>query len=118
MRSTPALGHVKTVFPIGLLRVLLGLIGIGSAYMAGHTMAAVRQGLVKAGRHYAWMVRAVVCLAALAFRHSPDAVMIGTWALSAVAFAGDGGRRRIRSRPKTFRTRLFRGMNNPPIATI
>ena len=88
MRSTPALGHVKTVFPIGLLRVLLGLIGIGSAYMAGHTMAAVRKGLVKAGRHYAWMVRSVVCLAALAFRHSPDAVMIGAWALSAVAFAG------------------------------
>ena len=88
MRSTPALGHVKTVFPIGLLRTLLGLIGIGSAFMAGHTMAAVRKGLVKAGRHYAWMVRAVVCLAALAFRHSLDAILMGAWALSVAAFAG------------------------------
>jgi hypothetical protein len=34
------------------------------------------------------MVRAVVCLAALAFRHSPDALMIGAWALSVAAFAG------------------------------
>ena len=76
------------MYPTGLLRGLLGLIGIGSAFMAGRTMAAVRQGLLKPGRHYAWMVRAVVCLAALAFRHSPDAVMIGAWALSAVVFAG------------------------------
>ena len=88
MRSTTRLGHVKTVFPIELLRGLLGLIGIGSAFMAGRTLAAVRKGLLKAGRHYAWMVRAVVCLAALAFRHAPDAVMIGGWALAAAAFAG------------------------------
>ena len=76
------------MYPIGLLRVLLGLIGIGSAFMAGRTMAAVRQGLLKPGRHYAWMVRAVVCLAALAFRQSLDAVMMGAWALSIAAFAG------------------------------
>jgi hypothetical protein len=71
-----------------LLRGLLALIGIGSAFMAGRTMAAVRQGLLKPGRHYAWMVRAVVCLAALSFRHSPNALMIGAWALSFAAFAG------------------------------
>ena len=82
------LGHVRTVFPIELLRGLIGLIGVGSAFMAGRTLAAVRKGLIKAGRHYAWMVRSVVCLAALAFRHAPDAIMIGGWALSAAAFAG------------------------------
>ena len=76
------------MFPIELLRTLLGLIGMGSAFMAGSTLAAVRKGLLKARRHYAWMFRAVVCLAALAFRHPPDAVMIGGWALSAAAFAG------------------------------
>ena len=76
------------MFPIELLRVLLGLIGTGSAFMAGQTLAAVRKGRVKTGRHYAWMVRAVVCLAALAFRHAPDAVMIGAWALAADRFRG------------------------------
>jgi hypothetical protein len=75
------------VFPIGLLRGLLGLIGIGSAFMAGRTMVAVRKGLVKAGRHYAWMVRAVLCLAALAYRHTLDALMIAAWAFSLAAFA-------------------------------
>ena len=73
---------------MGLLRTLLGLIGIGSAFMAGHTVAALRKGLIKAGRHFAWMARAVVCLAALAFRHSLDAILIGVWALSVAAFAG------------------------------
>ena len=76
------------MYPTGLLRGLLGLIGIGSAFMAGHTMAAVRKGQIKAGRHFAWMVRAVVCLAALAFRHSLDAILMGAWALSVAAFAG------------------------------
>ena len=88
MRSGSRLGHVKTVFPIALLRGLLGLIGLGSAFMAGRTMAAVRKGVVSATSHYAWMVRAVVCLAALSFRHSPDAVLMGVWALAAAAFAG------------------------------
>ena len=82
------LEHVKTVFPIQLLRVLLALIGIGSAFMAGYTEAAVRRGRVKSGRHYAWMVRALVCLGALAFRHAFDTVMIGAWAFAAIAFAG------------------------------
>ena len=88
MRSTIDLGHVKTVFPIELLRVLLGLIGVGSAFMAGSTLVAVRRGQLKAWRHFAWIARAVVCLAALAYRHSPDAVMMGGWALAAAAFAG------------------------------
>ena len=82
------LGHVKTVFPIETLRAILGLIGLGSAFMAGHTLAAVRKGLVKAGRHYAWMVRAAVCLGALAFRHALDSAVIGSWVLAAAAFAG------------------------------
>ena len=76
------------MFPIELLRALLGLIGIGSAFMAGQTLVGVRQRQIKSARHLAWMVRAVVCLAALAFRHTPDAVMIGAWALSAAAFTG------------------------------
>ncbi len=81
------LGHVKNVFPIELLRLILALIGVGSAFMAGSTLAAVRTGTVKAGRHYAWMVRAAVCLAAIAFRHSLDAVMLGGWLFAAIAFA-------------------------------
>ena len=79
---------LEAVYPMALMRGLLGLIGIGSAFMAGRAIAAVRQGLLKAGRHYAWMVRAVLCLAALAFRHSPDALMIGACALAVAAFAG------------------------------
>ena len=97
----------KKVFPIGLLRVLLALIGIGAAFMAGQTMAAVRQGLIKAGRHYAWMVRAIVCLAALAFRHPLDAIMIGAWVLSAAAFAIGWHQATHRTPPEDLTGELF-----------
>ena len=59
--------------------MLLALIGIGSAFMAGQNAGGVRKGRVKSARHYAWMVRAVACLAALAFRHAFDSVMMGAW---------------------------------------
>ena len=69
---------LKTVFPIELLRAFLASSASAAPSWPASTLAAVRKGRVKAGRHYAWMVRAVVCLAALAFRHAPDAVMIGS----------------------------------------
>ena len=87
MRSTQLLEHVKTVFPIELLRVLLALIAIGSAFMAGHTEAAVRQGRIKTRRHYVWMARAMVCLAALAFRHPFDSIMSVALSFSAIALS-------------------------------
>jgi hypothetical protein len=71
---------------MALLRGLLGLIGLGCAFMAGSTLE--RKGPAKAGRHYAWMARAVVCLAVLGFRHVPDAWLMTVWALAAAAFAG------------------------------
>ena len=55
--------------------------------MAGRTLAAVRRGQLKPGRHIAWMFRTAVCVGALSFRHSPDLVFYGAVALSAGAFA-------------------------------
>ena len=61
---------LKTCSPSNSYAILLGLIGIGSAFMAGQTLAAVRQGQIKARRHYAWMARAAgLPRPALAFRH-------------------------------------------------
>jgi hypothetical protein len=85
LHFTTFLEHVKSVFPIELLRLLLALIAIGSGFMAGQTEAAVRQGRVKTRRHYVWMARALVCLAALAFRHPFDTTMSAALALSAIA---------------------------------
>jgi len=79
---------LKTMYPIELLRVLLALIGVGAAFMAGRTLAGVRARQVKPGRHIAWMVRAVLCLLALGFRHVPDLVMLGALVLAVAAFAG------------------------------
>jgi hypothetical protein len=69
------------------LRGVLGVICIGCAYMAGRTFAAVRKGWHKPSRLYGWIIRLVVCLAAVAFRHPVDIVDIVIWALSAVSFS-------------------------------
>ena|ERR1039458_8112929 len=73
--------------PIEFLRGVLGVICIGCAYMTGRTVATVRKGWHKPSRLYGWIVRMVLCLAAVAFRHPVDVVDIVIWALSAVAFS-------------------------------
>jgi len=55
--------------------------------MAGRTLAAVRNRTVKAGRHYAWVIRAIVCLSAIAFRHPADLLFIAAWVIAAGAFS-------------------------------
>lgn len=69
------------------LRGVIGFIGIGCAYMAGRSVVAVRKGWQKPARLYGWIIRTVVCLAAVAFRHSVDIADIGVCALAAVAFS-------------------------------
>ena len=76
------------MFPIETLRVLLALIGVGAAFMAGRTLAAARAKRVHSARHLAWMVRAALCLLALGFRHVPDLVLVGALVLAVAAFAG------------------------------
>jgi hypothetical protein len=69
------------------LRGILGVIGLACAYMAGRSLVAVRKGWQKPGALYGWIVRAAVCLAAVAFRHPVDTVAIVLWTLAAAAFA-------------------------------
>ena len=69
------------------MRGVIGLIGIGCAYMVGRSVVAVRKGWHKPSRLYGWLIRTAVCLAAVAFRHSLDTADIAIGALSAVAFS-------------------------------
>src|SRR5579872_1740571 len=69
------------------LRGVLGLIGIGCAYMMGRSAGAVRKGWQKPTRLYGWIIRAFLCLAALTIRHAIDVAAIASWTLAAVAFA-------------------------------
>jgi hypothetical protein len=70
--------------PVEFLRGVLGVIGLGCAYMAGRSAVAVRRGWQKLSKLYGWIIRMVLCLAAVAFRHSVDTVDIAVWALAAV----------------------------------
>lgn len=69
------------------LRGVLGLIGIGCAYMMGRSVAAVRRGWQKPTAMYGWMIRAVLCLGAIIIRHPVDLPAILIWVLAVVAFA-------------------------------
>ena len=76
------------MFPVETLRILLALIAVGSAWMAGRTRAAMRAGRVRQARHFAWMFRSVVCLAVLNFRHDPDLLLLAAVVLALAAFSG------------------------------
>jgi len=69
------------------LRGVIGIIGLACAYMAGRSLIAVRKGWQKPGTLYGWIVRAVLCLAAIAFRHAVDWRAIALWTISGAAFA-------------------------------
>jgi hypothetical protein len=85
--------------PIEFLRGLLGIVGMGAAYMAGRSVAAVRRGWQKPSRLYGWVIRTAVCMVAVAFRNPVDTVDLIVWVLAAAAFAG-GMRRVSRQKPR------------------
>jgi uncharacterized membrane protein YoaK (UPF0700 family) len=73
--------------PIEFLRGLIGFIGIGCAYMAGRSTVAVRKGWQKPSRLTGWILRTVLCLLAVVFRHPLDFADVAVVALAAVAFS-------------------------------
>ena len=75
------------MMPVSLefMRGILGVIGIGCAFMFGRSMVAVRRGSEKQSRLIGWAIRVVLCLGAVAFRHSVDAADIAIGSLSIFA---------------------------------
>jgi hypothetical protein len=71
------------------LRAVLGLIGAGCAAMAARALVGVRKGWLKPSRAAGWLIRTVLCLAGVMFRHRVDALEIAVWVLMAAA-AGVG----------------------------
>jgi hypothetical protein len=69
------------------LRGIIGVIGIGCAYMTGRSLALVRKGAQKQSRLYAWVFRTAVCLIAVGLRHRIDIAAIAIWSLAVIAFA-------------------------------
>ena len=69
------------------LRGVLGIIGVGCAFMAGRTLAALRKGQEKLPRLYAWVIRTILCLGAIVLRHPVDGIALVVWAVAALALA-------------------------------
>ena len=88
------------------LRGVLGLFGIGCAYMTGRSVIAVRKGWQKISRLYAWLIRTVLCLAAMAFRFPVDFVDFLMWGLALVSF-GAGLWSTSREKPQEDLTRTI-----------
>ena len=86
--------------PVSLefLRGIVGIIGIGCAYMTGRAFALYRQGLQKQFRFFGWVFRTTLCMVAVGLRHPVDASCIVIWALSGLAF-GLSAWQRLRPRP-------------------
>ena len=75
--------------PIDFMRGLVGLIGIGCAFMLARVVAAFREGQVRISKLYGWLIRLTLCMAAVWYpvRGSIDAVDLVVYALAAAAFA-------------------------------
>ncbi len=72
--------------PIEFMRGIIGVIGIGCAFMMAQSSVAVRKGRGKLSGFYGWVIRTLLCLGILAFRHAVDVPTIAIWSLAAVAF--------------------------------
>jgi hypothetical protein len=68
------------------LRGILGVIGLGCAYMAGRAFAAFHRHEQPVSRLYGWIIRTVLCLAAIVFRHTVDPTAMVLWGLAALLF--------------------------------
>jgi hypothetical protein len=69
------------------LRGIIGFIAIACAFMTGRTIATVRKGWHKPSRLYGWVIRLILCLGAVAFRHPVDTIDVVIGALCLVALS-------------------------------
>ena len=85
--------------PIDFMRGLVGVIGIGCAFMLARAVAAFREGQVRISKLYGWLIRLTLCIAAVWYpvRGSIDTADMVIFALAAAAFlAGYWGRTRVK----------------------
>jgi hypothetical protein len=68
------------------LRGMLGLIGLVCAYMAGRALAGLHRHEQPVSRLYGWIIRTVLCLAAIVFRHTVDITAMVLWGIAALLF--------------------------------
>jgi len=66
---------------------MVGIIGIGCAHMLARALVGVRKGRSKLSYFYGWVLRTIVCLGAVALRHSLDLTDAVIWGLAVAAFA-------------------------------
>ena len=69
------------------LRGIVGVIGIGCAYMTGRAYALLRKRQTTQFRLFSWVFRTVLCMIAVTFRHELDFADIAITAVVVIAFA-------------------------------
>jgi hypothetical protein len=69
------------------MRGVLGVLAAGCCFMLGRTLVGVRRYGVKLSKLYGWVIRAAVCVAAVAFRNPVDVVDYMVWGVSALMLA-------------------------------
>jgi hypothetical protein len=93
--------------PLDFLRGLIGLLGVGCAFLLAQSFVALRKGRGKLGNFYAWLIRTVLCLAAVAFRHSLGIEDFVIWTLAAAAFAAGYWEATREKKPEDLTRQIF-----------
>src|SRR4051812_18554 len=73
--------------PMEFIRGVLGFLCLFFGHMGGRAAAAVSKGRQKLTRLYTWILRMVLCSAALTIRHSIDTLVLIIWTLELAVFA-------------------------------
>jgi hypothetical protein len=72
---------------LDFLRGFIGLLGVGCAFVLAQSLVSLRKGRGKLRNFYSWLIRAGLCLGAVALRHPLDIEDFVIWGLGAMAFA-------------------------------
>lgn len=96
------------VIPLGLVRLLIGLIALFFAHFLGRSAARLYEGRERLERTLIWVLRTSVALAAVVWGGGLDALAIATLALCGAAFgAGCYSEVRPRAAPEDLSKKIF-----------
>jgi len=79
------LRHIESMpIPLDVLRVVLGLLGLFFAHFLGRSIVRVQRGR-PARSLYGWLIRTLICCAAVLWRRGLDGISIAVFTLSAAS---------------------------------
>jgi uncharacterized membrane protein len=73
--------------PLDFLRGVLGVLAILFAHVLGRSIVRVRRGMIRSRSLYGWVIRTLLCAAAVLWRRGFDGISISVLVVAAASLA-------------------------------